>query len=87
MNPCMGMLNISFFLLLQLTNETYVNAVTTLSQILKITESITNEQTDEVLGSVANYLDDVADFVNISQVVIDTAVSDHADTEQSAIDG
>ena len=72
---------------MQLTNETYVDAMAMLSQILKVTESITNEQTDEVLGSVANYLEDVANFVNISQVVIDTAVSDHADTEQSAIDG
>ena len=64
-------------------NETYVDAVATLSQILKGTENNTNEQTDEVLGTVAIYLDNVADFVNTSQVVIDTDVSHQTLSNQS----
>ena len=71
------------FYCMQLMNETYVDAVATLSQILKGTENNTNEQTDEVLGTVAIYLDNVADFVNTSQVVIDTAVSDQTLSNQS----
>ena len=68
---------------MQLMNETYVDAVATISQILKVTENNTNEQIDEVLGTVAIYLDNVADFVNTSQVVIDKAVSDHMHTLSS----
>ena len=71
------------FYCMQLMNETYVDAVATLSQILKGTENNTYEQTDEVLGTVAIYLDNVADFVNTSQVVIDTAVSDQTLSNQS----
>ena len=77
MNPCYS------FFTAQLMNETYVDAVATLSQILKGTENNTNEQTDEVLGTVAIYLDNVADFVNTSQVVIDTAVSHQTLSNQS----
>ncbi len=74
MNPLLNGIVKQCILIAQLTNETYVDAVAMLSRIVKATESI-NEQTGEVLGIVANYLDDVADFVNISLVIIDTAVS------------
>ena len=67
---------------MQLTNETYMDAIAMLSGILNVTESITNQQTDEVLDSVANYLDVVADFVNTSQVVIGTDVSDQTLSNQ-----
>ena len=60
---------------MQLTNETYVDAAAMLSQTVAVTENNTNEQTGEVLGKVANYLDDLADFVNGPQVIIDRNVS------------
>ena len=60
---------------MQLTNQTYVDAVAMLSQTVEVTENNINEQTDEVLGKVASYLGDLADFVNESQVIIDRNVS------------
>ena len=62
---------------MQLTNQTYVEAVSILSQTAKVTENNTNEQTGEVLGKVASYLDDLANFVNESNVIIDTNVCVH----------
>ena len=59
---------------MQLTNETYVDAVEMLSGAIVATENSTSEQTGEVLGKVAGYLDDLADFVNESNVIIDTNV-------------
>ena len=47
-----------------------------LSQIIEATEDDTNEQTGEVLGKVASYLENLADFINESQVIIDTNVSE-----------
>ena len=61
---------------MQLQNETYVDAVAMLSQTVEETENNINEQTGEVLGKVANYLDYLADFINESQVIIDTNVSE-----------
>ena len=60
---------------MQLINETYVDAAALLSQTVKVTENNTNEQTGQVLDKVANYLDDLADFVNESQVIINGNVS------------
>lgn len=60
---------------MQLTNQTYVDAAAILSQTVKVTENNTNQQTGEVLSKVASYLDDLADFVNESQVVTDRNVS------------
>lgn len=60
---------------IQLTNQTYVDAMDRLSQTIEVTENNTNEQTDEVLGTVASYLDNLANFVNESNVIIDTNVS------------
>ena len=59
---------------MQLTNETYVDAVGMLSGAVVATENSTSEQTGEVLDKVAGYLDDLADFVNESNVIIDTNV-------------
>ena len=63
---------------MQLTNETYVDATAMLSKTVKITENNTNEQTGQVLDKVANYFDTLANFVNESNVNIDTNVCVHA---------
>ena len=47
---------------MQLQNETYVDVVVMLSETIEVTENNINEQTGEVLGKVANYLDDLADL-------------------------
>ena len=60
--------------LMQLTNETYVDAAEMLSGAIVATENSTSEQTGVVLDKVAGYLDDLADFVNESNVIIDTNV-------------
>ena len=60
--------------LMQLTNETYVDAAGMLSGAIVATENSTSEQTGEVLDKVAGYLDDLADFVNESNVIIDMNV-------------
>ena len=46
-----------------------------LSQIIALTENNTNEQTNEVLSTTANYFEVLADFVNDSNVIINTTVS------------
>ena len=65
---------------MQLTNETYVDAVGMLSETVVVTENSTSEQTGEVLGKVAGYLDDLADFMNESNVIIDTNVCVHGNS-------
>ena len=60
---------------MQLTNQTYVEAVVMLSQIIEVTENNTNQQVDEVLGKVARYLDELANYINDSNVIIDMNVS------------
>ena len=52
-----------------------MDAAALLSQTVKVTENNTNEQTGQVLDKVANYLDDLADFVNESRVIINGNVS------------
>ena len=62
---------------MQLTNETYADAVSMLSQIVVRTENNTAEQTSEVLSQVATYFEDLANFVNESNVIINMTVSKH----------
>lgn len=51
-----------------------------LSETVVVTENSTSEQTGEVLGKVAGYLDDLADFVNESNMIIDTNVCVHGNS-------
>ena len=60
---------------MQLTNQTYGDAVAMLSQIIELTENNTDEQTSEVLSQVATYFEDLANFVNEFNVIINTTVS------------
>ena len=46
-----------------------------LSQIIEFTENNTNEQTNEVLSTTASYFQELAVFVNESNVIINTTVS------------
>ena len=64
---------------MQLTNQTFGDAVAMLSQIIALTENNTAEQTSEVLRQVADYFEELADFVNDSEfnVIINTTVSMH----------
>ena len=62
---------------MQLTNETYADTVSMLSQIVVRTENNTAEQTSEVLSQVATYFEDLANFVNESNVIINMTVSKH----------
>ena len=59
---------------MELTTETYGDSVAVLSQIIVLTENNTNEQTNEVLSTTANYFEELADFVNESSVIINTTV-------------
>ena len=60
---------------MQLTNQTYGDAVAMLSQIIELTENNIFVQTSEILSQVATYFRELADFVNISNVIINTTVS------------
>ena len=60
---------------MQLTAETYGDSVAMLSQIIALTENNTNQQTNEVLNTTANYFKELADFVNKSNVIINSTVS------------
>ena len=46
-----------------------------LSQIVMFTENDTNEQTSEVLHRVTSYFKELANFVNETDVIINTTVS------------
>ena len=63
------------YFVLQLTAETYADSVAMLSQIIEFTENNTNEQTNEVLSTVASYFQELAIFVNESNLIINTTVS------------
>ena len=63
------------YFVMQLTTETYGDSVAMLSQIIEFTENNTNEQTNEVLSTTASYFEELADFVNDSNVIINTTVS------------
>ena len=62
-------------LIMQLTNQTYGGAVAMLSQIIELTENNTFVQTSEILSQVATYFRELADFVDKSNVIINTTVS------------
>lgn len=72
----------SIYSVQQLTVETYGMAVSSLSQVVKMTEN-TTEQNSEVLGTVANYFNQLATFVNESNVTINTTVSHKLQSLQS----
>ena len=61
---------------MQLTSETIGDSVAMLAQIVELTENNTNEQTNEVLNTIANYFEALADFVNESNVIINSTVRD-----------
>ena len=46
-----------------------------LSQIIMFTENDTNKQTSEVLHRVTSYFKELANFVNETDVIINTTVS------------
>jgi hypothetical protein len=46
-----------------------------LSQIIMLTENDTEEQTSEVLHRVTSYFKELANFVNETDVIINTTVS------------
>ena len=56
------------------TDETYGNAVSMPSQSIELTENITAEQTSEVLSQVATYFEELADYVNEFNVIINMTV-------------
>ena len=60
---------------MQLTNQTYGDAVAMLSQVIELTENNTFVQTSEILNQVATYFRELADFVDKSNVIINTTVS------------
>ena len=59
---------------LQLTNETLVETVETLSDIVQVTESSPVEQNMEILNNIASTLVNVASFVNESNELINETV-------------
>ena len=60
---------------MQLTSQTYGQAVAMLSTFTEATASNTDIQTDEVLSEVAHFFKELADFVNESNVIINKTVS------------
>ena len=46
-----------------------------LSKVIEATENNTDVQTNEVLNEVATYFEELADFVNESNVIINMTVS------------
>ena len=60
---------------MQLTSQTYGQAVAMLSMFTEATANNTDIQTDEVLSEIANYFKELADFVNESNVIINKTVS------------
>ena len=62
-------------IIIQLTSQTYGEAVAMLSKFTEATANNTDVQTNEVLNEVATYFKELADFVNESQVMINMTVS------------
>ena len=60
---------------LQLTNETIVQTVETLSTLVQMSESSPVEQNMEILNSIANTLVSVASFVNDTDIEVNETVS------------
>ena len=61
--------------IIQLTNDTYGEAVMMLADIIGGTENSTANQNDQVLNQVADYFSTLATFVNASNVTINKTVS------------
>ena len=59
---------------MQLTNETLVETVETLSNIVQMTESSPVEQNMEILNNIASTLVSVASFVNETDIEINETV-------------
>lgn len=59
----------------QLTEETYEAAVAMLSQAVSQTGNNVIEQNEGVLNAVANYFDELAMFVNASNITVNDTVS------------
>ena len=62
-------------LLMQLTTETVEAAVSMLSQVIEESARNENEQNSTVLGTTANYLTDLATFLNNSNETISSMVN------------
>lgn len=60
---------------LQLTVDNYVEAVSKLTATIEQSTSSEDQQTSENLGTVADYFDNLANFVAESNVNIDSTVS------------
>ena len=60
---------------IQLTSQTYGEAVAMLSEFTEATANNADVQTNEVLNEVATYFKKLKDFVNESQVMINMTVS------------
>ena len=70
------MIQLSIFISnLQLTNITYEDAVSMLSQIVGHIENNTAMQTSEALDEISSYFNVLADFVTKSDVMINATVS------------
>ena len=63
------------FYCIQLTTDTVEAAVASLAQVVEQTEGNEVEQNGAVLRTVADYLTDVATFVNNTNVTINATVS------------
>lgn len=61
--------------LLQLTTETYGEAVSDLASIIGETEESTGNQTDKVLDTVADYFTTLTTFINQPNVTSNASVS------------
>ena len=59
---------------MQLTNETLVETVEALSNIVQMTESSPVEQNKEILNNIASTLVNVASFVNETDIEINETV-------------
>ena len=62
-------------LCMQLTEETYGEAVMMLANVVGGTENSTANQTDRVLMQVADYFSMLATFINDSDVMVNKTVS------------
>ena len=60
---------------IQLTVETYAEAVSMLSKALSDTEDADIEQNEVILGAVADYFNELATFVTDINVTINATVS------------
>ena len=61
---------------MQLNAESYETAVSMLSQVVEQSQIREDEQTSEVLGTIAGYFTELATFVNNSMLNINSSVSE-----------